>query len=102
MGTKVSQHCVFLCTGSDCIKNKKRFKTLKQTISSEANVQTVKCQKICDGPVAGVSVDGTLQWFEELDSRKRTDAFLSVVRTGEVPAKLKKRCVAKRKGKLRD
>ena len=93
---------VYLCWGGSCRKERTAFRRLEAALEGEARVKPVKCQKICDGPVAGVSVDGTLQWFEELDSRKRTDAFLSVVRTGEVPAKLKKRCVAKRKGKLRD
>ncbi|MEE2900827.1 MAG: hypothetical protein VYC39_00780 [Myxococcota bacterium] len=101
MGTKVSQHCVFLCTGSDCIKNKKRFKTLKQTISSEANVQTVKCQKICHGPVAGTFVDGKLTWFEKVDSAKQREALLHLLQTGRITKPLTKRVYKKRSGKLR-
>jgi hypothetical protein len=93
---------VYLCKGGSCRKERKAFRRLEAALEGEARVQHVKCQKICEGPVAGVAVDGTLQWFDALDSRKRTDAFLSLVRTGGVSAKLKKRRVAKRKGKLRD
>lgn len=93
---------VYLCKGSSCRKKRKAVRRLSSALEGVARVEPVKCQKICDGPVAGVVVDGTLQWFEELTSRKRADAFLSAVRTGEVPAKLKKRCAAKRRGKLRD
>ena len=93
---------VYLCKGSSCRKQRKAFRRLEAALEGAARLQPVKCQKICDGPVAGLVVDGSLQWFEELTSRKRTDAFLSAVRTGEVPAKLKKRCVSKRRGKLRD
>ena len=92
---------VYLCKGGSCRKAGKAFRRLSTALEASARVEPVKCQKICDGPVAGVSVDGTLQWFEELGSRKRADAFVAVVRTGEVSPLLKKRRVAKRRGKLR-
>ena len=93
---------VYLCTGGSCRKERKAFRRLEAALEGAARLQPVKCQKICSGPVAGVAVAGTLQWFEKLDSRKRADAFLSVVRTGDLSPKMKKRRVGKRKGKLRD
>jgi len=101
MGTKANPSSVFLCTGSDCVKNKKRFKILKQAISSEAKVQTVKCQKICHGPVAGTFVDGTLTWFEKVDSAKQREALLRLLQTGRITKSLSKRVFKKRSGKLR-
>lgn len=92
---------VYVCAGGSCRKPRKGFRKLLSALQGEARVERVKCQKICDGPVAGMSVGGCIVWFGELDSRKRRDALLELVQTGRLPSRLEKRCVPKRSGKLR-
>ncbi len=93
---------VYVCTGGSCRKPRKGFRKLLMALEDEARVERVKCQKICDGPVAGLSVRGCIVWFGELDSRKRRDALLELIQTGRLPRCLKKRRAPKRSGKLRD
>ena len=98
---KAHDQYVYVCTGSDCAKDKKKLRNLKQTISAEAKVKRVKCQKICDGPVAGIMIEGTLTWFEELNSAKRRESLLYYLQTGKTNKTLKKQICKKRTGKLR-
>lgn len=67
-------------------------------------VELVRCQKICRGPVAGLVVDGRMEWFECLDGRKAIAAFVDLARTGasdRLPKPLRRRRVPKRAGRLR-
>ena len=92
---------VYVCRGSDCREEKRALEKLLGALDGLAKVERVRCQKICDGPVAGTEIDGTLEWFEELDSRKLRDALRELLEKGKPPKRLQKRRVSKRRGKLR-
>ena len=92
---------VRVCVGSSCRKEGKAFRKLLAAVEDVAKVERVKCQKVCDGPVAGVTVDGTIRWFAELDAPKRREALLRLLASGEVPKRLQKREARKRAGRLR-
>lgn len=92
---------VFVCVGSDCRKAD-AHQALQAVLDEVAQVRVVDCQKICSGPVAGVDVDGRLEWFERVRSPKSRRALARLVRHGgPLPERLRKRRVAKRSGRLR-
>lgn len=93
---------VYVCEGSDCREERRALRKLLEALEGVARVERVRCQKICDGPVAGTEVDGTLEWFEELDSRKRREALIALLEEGELRRRLAKRRVGKRRGRLRE
>jgi len=69
---------------------------------TDATVKLVGCQGVCHQPVAGLRVDGTLQWFEGLDRAKRQRAIIELVNAGgrgPVPDVLAKARSKKRSGK---
>ena len=72
---------VYVCYGKDCRKAK-GFAGLRASLGTH---RQVRCQKICDGPVAGVEINGTLMWFDKLRNAKRWSAFVQAVRTGSLP-----------------
>ena len=43
-------------------------------------VELVRCQKICHGPVAGLDVDGRMEWFEQVDGVKQIAALVRMTR----------------------
>lgn len=94
---------VLVCNGSDCGKaDGHRALLAVLTGAAEADLRTVTCQKICEGPVAGVEVDGRLEWFQRLRGAKSRRALLRLARAGgPLPGRLRKRRVAKRSGRLR-
>ncbi len=60
----------------------------KQT---DACVKTVRCQKVCDSPVAGLRVDGRWEWFGPVDGPKQLKALASLVAgDASIPKPLKK------------
>jgi hypothetical protein len=68
------------------------------------DVELVRCQKICHGPVAGLAVDGRMEWFEKVDGVKQIAALVRMTRRGSpdrIPKPLRRRRVKKRAGKLR-
>jgi hypothetical protein len=67
-------------------------------------VELVRCQKICHGPVAGLVVDGRMEWFEHVDGVKQIAALVRMTRrepNDRIPKPLRRRRVRKRAGKLR-
>jgi hypothetical protein len=42
---------------------------------SDAAVTTVRCQKVCDSPAAGLRVDGDWEWFGPVKGPKRLEAL---------------------------
>jgi hypothetical protein len=54
-----------------CKKCKRHHCVEDALVKSDAKVVLVGCQKICSGPVAGLSVDGRMEWFDRLDTGKR-------------------------------
>jgi hypothetical protein len=65
-------------------------------------VRHVRCQKICHGPVAGLEVDGRMEWFERVDDIQSIAGLLRLVRRpdrGKIPKPLRKHRVKKRSGR---
>lgn len=80
------------CKGSDAVAGYLRRET-------SATVTTVRCQKVCESPVAGLQVDGRMEWFERVDGPKALQALASLA-SGWVPEQLPK-CLKKRRSKKR-
>ena len=66
-------------------------------------VHRVKCQDLCEGPVAGVEVQGRVEWFEGVRRSRHRDAVLALATgsTKKVPAELKDRWAHKHSGKVK-
>jgi len=82
------------CKGHDAIVEALRAGT-------DAEVELVRCQKICHGPVVGVALDGRYEWVEKVGKPKRVRALLQLVRSGrraDITEKLQVRRVAKHSG----
>lgn len=62
--------------------------------NTNADIKTVRCQKVCEGPVAGLKVDGRMEWFEEMDGKPQLKALACLA--GQRPAskmpKILKKC----------
>jgi hypothetical protein len=70
---------------------------------TSATVKTVRCQKVCDGPVAGLRVDGRMEWFEKMDGSKQLKAMVCLIEQRppkKLPKPLKKRRSRARSGFL--
>lgn len=68
---------------------------------TRATVQTVRCQKVCKGPVAGVLVRGRMEWFGKLKGEKQLAAMARLVgesSPAKVPKTLRKRMSRERSG----
>ena len=98
---KSSRNTVLLCRGSRCDRSKSKRKRLERKLSELGGVETVGCQKICLGPVVGLWVDGTVEWFGPIATKKERDAVKTLLRKGKVPKSLKKRWAPKRSGQVR-
>jgi (2Fe-2S) ferredoxin len=72
-----------------------------RAVEALAEVETVKCQKICKGPVVGLEVGGELEWFRKMDSDKARRRLVKLLTTGEMKKALQKRRVGSRSGKKR-
>ena len=70
--------CILLCAGKSC-RNAKGFDELKKAFDALATVKTVKCVDVCDGPVAGVRLNGKTVWFERLKSEKVRRAVAGIL-----------------------
>lgn len=67
-------------------------------------VERVRCQKICNGPVAGLPVDGRMEWFERVDGIKQIAALVRLAHHGpheRIPKPLRRHRVRSRAGKVR-
>lgn len=91
-----------MCVGSDCRRAAAAHGELRAALGEVGEVRAVRCQKICSGPVAGIMVEGNLEWFERLRGPKSRRALVRLARTGgSLPTRLTKRRVKKRAGRLR-
>ena len=106
----MAEHCeriraperpLFVCTGSDCRKSRKKLDALRSTLENEGQVCVVKCQKICKGPVVGVEIGGRLEWFSKISDLRAREHLLKLLQRGEFTQRLRARLVKKRRGKLR-
>ena len=92
---------VFVCHGSRCRRHEAHDE-LRERLGSVADLSAVRCQRICRGPVAGAAVNGSLEWFERLRSKKVQVQLVDLVAgSGRMRHNLEKRRVAKRSGRLR-
>jgi hypothetical protein len=92
---------ILICRGSHC-RHARRYDALVEALRPVADLTEVRCQKICEGPVAGVEVGGTLEWFARLDSDKARRQLVALVADDDDLRKtLRKRLVRKRSGHLR-
>ena len=69
---------------------------------SRVPIELVRCQKICNGPVVGVVVDGRMEWFQRVDGVKPLAALLRLVQQPhptKVPKPLRKLRVKRRSGR---
>ena len=87
---------VYVCRGSKCKKRK-----VPKKLAKRLQVQEVKCQKVCRGLVVGIRVDGTLEWFKRVNSKKDVKALRKIARGGGVARRLADKRSKKRSGKLR-
>ncbi len=92
---------VRLCRGSDCTRRVKSQARLKDLLVGRVRVLPVKCQKICEGPVIGLEVDGEMEWFEKVRGREVRGAVEQFLDQGTLEKPLRKRRVKKRSGQLR-
>ena len=88
---------VFVCYGKDC-RRAKGFDGLCRAVGRH---QRVRCQKVCDGPVAGFELNGVLSWFDKLRSPKRWASLDKARTSGRMGERLAKRHRKKRDGKRR-
>lgn len=92
---------VFICRGSSC-RHHKAYGEVRESLAEVADLAEVRCQRICDGPVVGLAVNGTLDWFERMGSAKARRHMLELIAgSGDMRHSLEKRRVGKRSGKLR-
>jgi hypothetical protein len=68
---------------------------------TDANVHMVRCQKICESPVAGFEVEGRMEWFARLGKAKPLAALAKVIDGGDgkLPKVLEKRRWTKHSGR---
>ena len=98
-----------VCTGGDCREARKALAALQDAVHGRCALEEVGCQKICDGPVCGLELDGELEWFAAVDSDRAREALIEALdraRSGALGAdavghSLWKRRVKKRRGRLR-
>jgi len=67
---------------------------------TRAEIRLVRCQKICEAPVAGVEVRGRMEWFEHMDRPKALVALAKLVRRreqGKKPKPLQKPLAKRRR-----
>jgi hypothetical protein len=94
---------VYVCRGVSCRKDARRHGALVEELCAVADVELVRCQSICKGPVAGVEVDGRLEWFRRVrrTGRRALAAWLLDGGRRRLPDALRERRVRKRRGRLR-
>jgi hypothetical protein len=91
----------FLCVGKDCRKDD-GYRELASAVAVLPKVRRVKCQDLCGGPVAGVVVDGKVEWFEKLRRSKQRAALVELAagQARKVPSELRSSWARKRSGKF--
>jgi hypothetical protein len=61
------------CKDHECLEDFLRKRT-------HADVYQVRCQKICKGPVAGIEIDGRMEWFERVGTPKAMVGLRRVIK----------------------
>ena len=81
----------YVCTGKSCRKRKKAHSAVLKALSATANVETVSCRDICEGPVVGFSAGQGRTWFQRVDGQKSREGLLALARGEEMVKALRKR-----------
>ncbi len=92
---------VFVCRGVDCRKKEKQIQQVEALLAPHGEVCEVECQKICEGPVVGLEVNGRLEWFSRLASKSSRKHLALLLTEGRMKNHLRDRIARKRRGKLR-
>ncbi len=91
----------YVCQGSDCRERRTDRKKLRDALSDVAVEVPVKCQKICKGPVVGLTLDDEVVWFRSVRGKKQRKAVKALLRGEGLAPELARLRVRKRDGKLR-
>jgi hypothetical protein len=92
---------LFVCQGKDCRKKSDQLCALKDSLQGQGEIISVQCQKICKGPVAGLEIDGQIEWFSKLNDEKSLRHLGVLLQSGELKKRLKGRISLKRSSKIR-
>jgi hypothetical protein len=87
-----------LCGGEDCRERAGAWRKLREALGE---AELVGCQKICAGPVCGLEIDGTVEWFSKVRGRELREAVVAAARGDAVEPALWGRRVKKRRGRIR-
>jgi hypothetical protein len=101
MGAHRKNGC-YVCTDKDCRRDE-GYAELVKALQATGRVREVDCQDLCDGPVAGVTIDGRVEWFEKVRKERARQAVVALA-TGEVdevPKILRSRWAHKHSGKVK-
>lgn len=90
---------LYLCKGPACKRAKGARRRLINKVDGHARVVAVGCQDLCSAPVAGCQVDGQLEWFRRLDSKKSRRALVALLKGARIKSSLAKRRAKKRSGR---
>jgi hypothetical protein len=96
------RHEVFICGGKKCSRAC-GHDALIRTLCKRTDVRIVRCQKICHGSVVVAVLDGSLEWFEYVDSAKVSVNLRQAIDRGSrkrMPRRLRKKRLRARRGQL--
>ena len=101
MSSSALPHC-YACIGKDCRRDK-GYDALIEALDGTGRLQRVACQDICKGPIAGVEVDGHVEWFRKVRKGRHRKALVALAagRRSKIPSDLKDRRVAGRRGTVK-
>jgi len=91
---------VYICRGKDCRKHAGTRKLVALIEGAGLSWTPVRCQKICKAPVAGVVLNGTLEWFSKVRGKKTRRALLKAATKGKLGS-IRTHREKKRSGRLR-
>jgi (2Fe-2S) ferredoxin len=81
---------VLICTGKKCKKRPRQADKLQRHLPERCATATVKCQKMCKGPVVVVKQAGVRYWFSNLKGKKNRRAFAEFLASGRISPRLKR------------
>jgi (2Fe-2S) ferredoxin len=87
---------VLICTGKKCKKRPRQTDKLQRQLPRHCDTTTVKCQKMCKGPVVVVKQAGVRYWFSNLKGKKNRRAFAEFLVSGRISPRLERRLQKRR------
>ena len=96
----MSSSCLLVCSGKDC-RSAKGYGELLALAASLPGSQTVPCQSLCHGPIAGVSIAGDVRWYERVRTAKVRTRLARSVTTQTFVKSLKPNEIRKRRSVIR-